>query len=173
MFRSTKMFSAILVVLLSHNVLSGASASAAENPAQAIAGVWRLTAYAREEVETGKKVDLFGQHPSGYLTFSPAGRFIGVLVGDNRKPPAEAVVTDPERIALYNSIIGAYSGSYTIEDDKIVIAVDVSWNQAWTGTKQIRYFKVTGKQLMIRNPPRKDPRDGKTITSTLIFEKVE
>jgi hypothetical protein len=132
-------------------------------------GIWKLTSYVREETETGKKVDLFGEHPTGYWTFSPKGRFIGVVVGDNRKPQAGEAITDEERVALFTSIIGAYSGIYTIEGDNLVIAVDVSWNQRWTGTKQTRHFKLDGKQLRVWNPPRKAMR-GKSVTSTLTFE---
>lgn len=173
MLRSTKLFVSTLAVLFGYITLSGPSGFAADNQAQAIVGIWRLTSYAREVIETGKKIDLFGKRPSGYWSLSPNGRFIGLLVGDNRKPPAGDAITDEERIALFNTIISAYSGTYTIEGDKIVITVDVSWNQAWTGTKQTRYFKVEGKQLRVWNPPRKDWRDGKSITSTLTFEKVE
>jgi hypothetical protein len=163
----------ILGVLLDPIAMSGMPVFAAENPAQGLTGVWRLTSYAREEADTGKKVDLYGQHPSGYYSFSANGHFMGVLVGDNRKPQAGDAITDEERAALFKSIISAYSGRYTIEGDKLVIAVDVSWNQRWTGTKQSRQFKLAGKQLRVWNPPRKDMNSGRLVTSTLTFEKVE
>jgi hypothetical protein len=98
---------------------------------------------------------------------------VGVLVGDNRKPQAGDAITDEERVALFRSTISAYSGTYTIEGDKLVIAVGVSWNQQWTGTKQTRQFKLEGKQLRVWNPPRKDMNSGKLVTSTLTFEKID
>jgi hypothetical protein len=136
-------------------------------------GIWKLVSYSREDVETGKKVDLYGQHPGGYNSFSPNGHFIGVLVAENQIHPAGEIITDQERIELFKSIISAYSGTYIIENDKIVIAVDFSWNQWWTGTKLVRNFKIEGKQLKVWNPPRKSTLDGRAFISTSIFEKVE
>jgi|APFre7841882654_1041346.scaffolds.fasta_scaffold08276_4 hypothetical protein len=70
MLRSTKVLVSTLGVLFGYIALCGPSAFPADNQAQAIVGVWRLTSYAREEVETGKKIDLFGKRPSGYWSLS-------------------------------------------------------------------------------------------------------
>ena len=65
------------------------------------------------------------------------------------------------------------AGAYTIDGDKVSHHVDVSWNQAWTGTTQVRQFKIEGNTLHIRSMPAKNPRDGRFSSSTLVWIKVE
>lgn len=33
----------------------------------------------------------------------------------------------------------AYSGSYTVEADRVIHHVDMSWNEAWSDTDQLRF----------------------------------
>lgn len=148
-------------------------ALATDDASQGIIGVWKLTAYSRHDAETGKEVRQFGEHPSGYITYLPNGRMMTVIVGDNRQSPASQTLTDAERITLFKTIIAAYAGTYSVSGNKVVHRVDVSWNQAWTGTEQVRYFTIDGKALTIQNPPRKSETTGATVFSTLTFEKVE
>ena len=37
-------------------------------------GTWMLLSYTREDLSSGAKTDLFGAHPTGYLTYTPEGR---------------------------------------------------------------------------------------------------
>jgi len=60
--------------------------------------------------------------------------------------------------------MGAYSGRYTVEGDKVVHRVDVSWNEAWTGTDQVRFVKVEGDRLTITTAPGKNPITGAQTT---------
>jgi hypothetical protein len=43
----------------------------------------------------------------------------------------------------------AYSGTYRVEADRFITKVDVSWNESWTGTEQVRFFEVDGDRLDI------------------------
>ena len=47
----------------------------------------------------------------------------------------------------------AYAGTYTVEADKVIHHVDISWNEARTGTDQIRFFELDGNILTITTPP--------------------
>ena len=64
---------------------------------------------------------------------------IGILTGEQRKKPE----TDEDRVAAFRSM-AAYSGIYRVEGDRWVTKVDVSWNESWTGTEQMRFFKGRG-----------------------------
>jgi len=72
-----------------------------------------------------------------------------MVVKENRKAPATDVPTDAERIELFGGLI-AYTGSYTIDGDKVSHHIDTSWNQAWTGTTQVRQFRADGKSLSLK-----------------------
>ncbi len=51
--------------------------------------------------------------------------------------------------------------------------IDASWNQSWTGTTQVRQFKVDGASLVITTLPAKSPFDGPDISSVLVWTKIQ
>jgi Lipocalin-like domain len=51
----------------------------------------------------------------------------------------------------------AFAGPYRVEGDRWIITVEVSWNDAWTGTEQMRFFTVDGDTLTITTPWLQDP----------------
>jgi hypothetical protein len=95
-----------------------------------------------------------------------------IIVGGNRTAPKDVVPTDREMIALYNSTL-AYAGTYTIDGNQVVHHIDASWNQAWTGTQQIRFFKVDGGTLTLTSAPGRRGFDGRIGASTVVWERVE
>ena len=135
-------------------------------------GTWKLESYTTEDVATGQKSSLLGLHPSGYLSYGSDCRMHAILVKDGRKSPATFVPTDAERIELYSGFI-AYAGTYRIEGDKVSHQVDASWNQSWTGTTQVRRFRIDGNRLYITTLPTKNALTGKESSSVLIWTKVE
>src|SRR5262245_53948439 len=70
-----------------------------------------------------------GEHPKGYLIYTPEGRMMVIVVADNRNPPK----ADEDRIALHKHMV-AYSGRYVVNGERVVHHVDVAWNPAWMGT---------------------------------------
>ena len=67
----------------------------------------------------------------------------------------------------------AYAGTYRIEGDKVLHRVDISWNQAWTGTTVERFYKVEGDTLTITTPVVKSVLDGQETRSVLVWKKVQ
>jgi hypothetical protein len=67
----------------------------------------------------------------------------------------------------------AYSGAYSLEGNKVTHKIEVSWNQAWTGTNQQRFVEVKDDQLIIKTPPIISPISGKESVSTLLWERVK
>ncbi|MGF6535945.1 hypothetical protein P3T20_006763 [Paraburkholderia sp. GAS206C] len=135
-------------------------------------GTWKLQSFTTEDLDTGEKTDLFGAHPSGYLSYGPDGRMYAILVKEGRKAPADLVPTDAERVDLYGGF-SSYAGTYSIEGDRISHHVDASWNQFWTGTTQVRQFSIEGKYLYIKTLPARNPVTGKGSISVLVWVKVD
>ena len=86
------------------------------------------------------------------------------MVHEKRSPPR----VDEDRINLHKYMV-AYSGRYTVEAEKVVHHVDISWNESWTGTDQVRVFKLEGDKLTITAPV--DAINGLESTSVLIWER--
>lgn len=142
------------------------------NDAGSLLGTWTLRSFTTEHLATGKKTALLGAHPVGYLSYSADGRMYAIFAAQGRKAPADLVPTDAERIDLYNGF-SAYAGTYRVQGDTVSHAVDASWNEAWTGTTQVRRFRIDGTQLTIETLPDRNPVTGQECISTLVWIKVE
>ena len=94
-----------------------------------------------------------------------------ITVAAERIKPREAVASDSERAQLYNSMV-AYAGTYAVEGNKVVHHVDISWNDAWTGTDQVRLFTLDGDTLMIKSAPTKSASDGREGVWTVVWQRV-
>jgi hypothetical protein len=51
--------------------------------------------------------------------------------------------------------------------------IDISWNEIWTGTTQIRDVKKEGDRLIYTTRPAPFVSDGKMSVVTTVWEKVK
>jgi Lipocalin-like domain len=93
---------------------------------------------------------------------------IGAASG--RIVPAAPTPPDHERVALHDTMF-AYAGRYSVEAGKVIHHVDISWNEVWTGTDQIRVFEVNGNTLTLATHAR-DPASDTEAHYALVWEKV-
>jgi hypothetical protein len=105
------------------------------------------------------------------INYGPDGRFYAIVVRKGRKAPPILPATEQEKSELFDSML-AYAGSYTLDDEKAVHHVDASWNESWTGTDQIRYYKLKGDRLSIHSAKVADPYTGEEILYRVEFEKL-
>jgi hypothetical protein len=150
-------------------LLSPTIALAGEN---SVLGTWKLKSFVREVAATGEKINQFGEHPNGYISYSADGRMYAIVTMDNRIKPNDVNPTADERTKLHQTMM-AYAGTYTVQGDKVTHNVDISWNEAWTGSGQVRFFKVNGNTLTITAAPNKSPIDGREGRSIIVWEKVK
>jgi hypothetical protein len=143
-------------------------ARAAHNP---LIGTWKLKSYVRELAATGERYNERGEHPNGYLSYSADGRMYAIITWDNRAAPGDVVPTNEERIKLFSTMI-SYAGTYTFDAEKVVHHVDISWNQNWTGTDQVRFYKLDGNTLTITSAPARNFTDGREGRSILVWERL-
>ena len=129
--------------------------------------------YQSKLVDTGQMEDLFGSAPQGFITYGQDGRVMVLIVSGDRPHPADVVkMTDQQRADLFRTMI-AYSGTYTRYGDKITHHLDISWNEAWTGTDQLRNVKIDGDRLTLSTNAQPRSQDGKMAVNTLIWEKLK
>ena len=147
------------------------SAPAKHRCSNPLLGTWKLQSYTTE-YNDGRKVETFGAHPSGYLSYGADCRMNAILVSEGRASPAGSVATEAEKAKLFEGL-GAYAGTYTIEGNEVRHHVDISWIESWTGTTQVRYFKIDGTELRIHTAPAVDPLDGRVSSATLVWTKVQ
>jgi Lipocalin-like domain len=142
--------------------------SLADDTAKQITGTWKLVSWLTK-FDGGDTVEPYGPNAKGRLVLTPDGHWIIILTAANRKPAK----TNDEKATLLDSMI-AYSGKYTIEDDRITTRVDVSSNEIYTGPNQnqTRFFKIEGDKLTIRTPEIVSAvRVGQKAVGTITFER--
>ena len=91
-----------------------------------ILGSWRMTSWVTRDVATGERQDALGQNPRATVVYTPQ-RVTFLIIKNNRARPEQLPPSDEEKIALFDTMF-AYSGSYTVESDRVVHHVDLSWN---------------------------------------------
>ncbi len=95
-----------------------------------------------------------------------------IIANPKRRPAGGPLATDAEAAQLYRTMV-AYSGTYTIDGNKVVHEVEVSWNQAWNGTDQQRFIEVKDNRLTIKSPTMVSPISGKKSINTLVWERMK
>jgi hypothetical protein len=79
------------------------------------------------------------EQAKGYITLTNKGRWIELANDDGQSPGVGAW--------------SSYSGTYTVEGNKVTIKIDVATNPALVGTVRTRYLSVKDKELTIMTSP--------------------
>jgi hypothetical protein len=143
-------------------------ATAGANP---LLGTWKLKSFV-QVLGTGEEYNVYGEHPDGYISYSADGRMYAIVTSDHRPKPRDENPTDDELINLHNTMF-AYAGTYTAEGDKVIHRVDVAWNQSFTGTEQVRHYRLDGNLLTVTTAPNKFTMDGREGHLVAAWEKVK
>lgn len=136
-----------------------------------LTGTYKLISRSRVLVDSGQ-VEIF-DHAQGFITYSNDGRVLVLIVEGNR-PKAESLekMTDQQRVGLFRTM-NAYGGTYKFDGKTIEHHIDISHNEVWTGTTQIRDIKKEGGKLIYTTRPAPFVGDGKMSVLTVVWEKVK
>lgn len=144
--------------------------TAHEVPA-ALYGTWQQISGTVVEADSGVERSNLSAAPNGYACFSPDGRVMVMSFDSARPRPAGPVPNAAEAEALFRGII-CYAGWFTVAGNRILYDVDASWNQAWTGTRQERFWELQGDRLTVSTPEIVNPLTGRRSIHRLTFRKV-
>jgi hypothetical protein len=158
----------LVLAITAAAIVSPHAASAAD---EEIYGTYRLISTSQKVVETGEVITLAKE--DGFITYGRDGRMMVVITRGNRpKPESFEKLTDQQRLTLYGSMT-AYAGTFKFDGKTLEHHVDISWNEMWTGTTQIRHIKRDGDRVSLSTSPQPSPRDGRMSITTLVWEKVK
>ena len=135
-------------------------------------GTWKLISVTAEDVATGEKSEIWGPDPDGYINYGPDGRMIVINTRSDRHKPVGAAPTHDEAADLFQGVL-AYAGTYTVEGDTVTHHVDISWNESWTGTDQVRFARFDGDRVHLATKPNPDPVNGRMSVRTMTWEKLK
>jgi hypothetical protein len=138
-----------------------------------LVGSYKLVASTVKILDSGEVSDTYGKHPSGYLNYSSDGRMLLVIFSDKNDRPAPEIAPSDEQAAKLFRTMAAYGGTYDFDGRTVKHHIDMSWNQTWTGTTQIRDVRKDGDKLVYTTRPAPSPFDGKMSVVTLVWQKVD
>jgi hypothetical protein len=139
---------------------------------QSLAGNYELVSATRKILDTGQTEDTFGKKPKGLAMYAADGHFIILISYDGRpKPESTEKMTDQQRVDLHR-MMTAYGGTYTFDGSKVVHHLDISWNEVWAGTTNIRDIQRDGDRVIYTARPAPFASDGKMSVVTLVWKKL-
>jgi Lipocalin-like domain len=132
-------------------------------------GTWKLKSHI-VTTPAGERSTPYGESPTGYLSYSADGRMQVIGAASGRTVSTGPTPPDNERVALYDTMF-AYAGTYSVEAGKVIHHVDISWNEVWTGTDQIRLYEVNGNTLTLTTRAMDPVRDTE-VHYAVVWERV-
>jgi hypothetical protein len=145
------------------------NASGAAVSREKLIGTWKMVSWVTRDVSTGERRDALGANPQGSLVYTPE-RATFLIVKGGRPNPERSPPSDAEKLALYDTMF-AYSGRYTVEPDRVIHHVDLSWNESWSGTDQVRFCRIDDHTLTYTSAPAKNPFDGRDVVHEVVWAR--
>ena len=149
----------LVVTVLSGGMLSGAADVWAKEKgttlAKQIQGSWILVSIYNEQ--DGKKTEMFGPNPRGFMVLTPNGRFSMILMRASLPKIASnnrMTGTAEENQAVVQGSV-AYYGSYAVASEKeqtVNLRMEGATFPNWDGQDQKRVMTVSGDELKVTNP---------------------
>jgi hypothetical protein len=130
-----------------------------------------MISWTYEVLETGEVKDALGENPQGIISYGADGRVFVLVLRADRAAPKALVPTAEEKLRLYDSMF-AYAGTYTVEDDRVIHHLDMSWNKVWEGTQQVRFIETDGRTMRYKSAPAKNPFDGRECVHRVTWERI-
>jgi hypothetical protein len=142
-----------------------------------VCGFWRLVDVVAFAIPSGAPIDPGGA-PAGYIYYDPTGFMLVFMTRGVRPQPVTEVLSKDECERLMKTMT-SYAGRWRVDPDAakgpdagvLFHDVDVSWNEAWTGSAQRREFKLEGNRLSL-STSQPDQHSGVPIQRSLIWERV-
>jgi hypothetical protein len=140
-------------------------------PDHRIIGAWRLTSFTEKDLQTGSVAYPLGEKAKAIVIYTANGQVATLFTAQDRHRPLAPRATDQEATSLYRSMI-AFAGRYELDGPKLIYRPEISWNEAWNGTVQVRLFEVGHSRLEVNSMPVVSTLTGRNIIFSLVWERM-
>lgn len=128
-----------------------ASLTAAASAPSTLVGTWKLIAVKSRSLDGKVNPTAFGDHPSGFATFTPEGRMSLIMSDDNRKPLSvvdRVNAPEAERAEAFATCV-AYAGRYTFTGTQVIFHIEAASIQNWVDTDLTRNVVFAGDRMSL------------------------
>jgi hypothetical protein len=117
---------------------------------ESLVGTWRLVSY-KAANDKGRMTEWYGPNPVGFLTLTADGRMSVIMADPRRKPldPLSRSTTDAELADAFRTCF-AYAGTCSFTGGQIAVHIEVSSDQVFVNTDQVRSVTLEGDRLTLR-----------------------
>jgi hypothetical protein len=116
-----------------------------------LVGTWGLVS-ASSVTRSGERNETpYGVGPVGLLTYTSDGRVTSLISYGERKP-LSMNVTSQEQAEAFNTFL-AYTGRYSIKEDKVIHHIEISSIQNYVGRDLVRNVRLSDNRLTLTTPP--------------------
>jgi hypothetical protein len=130
---------------------SGAPDGVSENKAAELVGTWKLVSASSVTSNGQRNETPYGAGPAGLLTYFEDGRMTSLISYGGRKP-LRAIPQVEEQAEAFKTFL-AYSGRYTVGEDKVIHHVELCSIPNYVGKDLVRGVKFHGDQIVLVTPP--------------------
>ena len=151
-YRKKVVMALLLFAVLSIGAISGALA---QELAKQIQGSWALVSNINEQ--DGKKTEVFGPNPRGFVVFTPEGRFSMIMMRASLPKFAannRLKGTAKENQAILQGSFAAF-GTYKVvseKENKLIMHYEAATFPNWDGQDLPRTMIVSGDEMKHVNP---------------------
>ena len=148
--------------------ISGAAAAPFE-----LIGTWTLQSMTFVDAVTRKAGKDFGEHPKGYVIYSPGGYMSVVINAQDRQPVKKGSSDAMGQRAKLLMTMTSHAGPYQFSDGKLVNHVEVAHDPAMVGTDLVRYIRVIDNNHVESTTPVTERPDGRRTKTVLVWQRVQ
>jgi hypothetical protein len=138
----------------------------------ALVGAWTLVSFVYQQ-ENGIAIPSpWGQNPPGLLIYTEQGYMAANFMRANRQPFATdnmLAASADEKASIAETFVG-YSGTYEVQDTRVIHHVQVASFPNWIGTDLVRLMEWEGDRLRLHVPPIPSKRG--PLTQILTWQRV-
>lgn len=139
--------------------------------AHPIVGTWDLRSFSELDVSTKSVSYPMGEKPKATVIYTERGHVATIFTAAGRIAPAEPRPTDPEALHLFRTMV-AFAGRYEINGSELIYYPEITWNEAWSGTRQVRYFEISGDLLGISSAPAASALGGAETVMNMTWKRM-
>jgi len=149
--------------------------TAVDSLRQQLIGTWRLVSYVDCDVDTGEETHPMGEHPLGYIMYTPDG-FMSAQLSMANRPRFKS--NDPyggtlEEYAEAANTYFAYSGPFHVDEvrSSLMHEIQVCLFPNWLGRRQVRLAQIDGDLLRLTTTPMNFR--GARKTAALVWRRIK
>jgi hypothetical protein len=125
-------------------------------------GIWKLISATGIQLDGTIKTDVYGTHPTGYITYTLDGHMM-VMFSRSDRPPLSQEVQSPlspqmqslpvEELAQAFTTFNAYAGTYRLSGNTVIHQIEIASIPNRVGTTLVRTFTLSESRLTLSTPP--------------------